>query len=171
MMTLAPSAISVSEAPSGNASPDVRGACWPRLSCGTGFSCSSGATMSQRVLVVEDQDDNRQSLRGLPTDAWSEVIGAEDSEAGLAAAAVHRPDLILMDIQLPVMDGYEATRRLKADAVLQAIPIIAVTSYGLAGDDDKARAAGCDGYISKPYSPRQLLAKVREYLSSVAPTR
>jgi two-component system, cell cycle response regulator DivK len=98
-----------------------------------------------------------------------EVIEAADGEAGLAVAATHRPDLILMDIQLPRLDGYEATRRIKADAVLRAIPVIAVTSYGLAGDDDKARAAGCDGYISKPYSPRQLLAKVHEYL--VAPTR
>jgi two-component system, cell cycle response regulator DivK len=74
-----------------------------------------------------------------------------------------------MDIQLPGIDGYEATRRIKADVVLSAIPVIAVT-YRLAGDADKARAAGCDGYISKPYSPRQLLAKVREYLSSAAPT-
>src|SRR6266536_413816 len=120
---------------------------------------------------VEARDDNRQILRDLLTSADFEVIEAVDGEAGLAAAAANRPDLILMDIQLPVMDGYEATRRLKADAVLHAIPVIAVTSYGLAGDDDKARAAGCDGYISKPYSPRQLLAKVREYLSSVAPTR
>ncbi len=116
--------------------------------------------MSQCILVVEDQDDNRQILRDLLTSADFEVIEAVDGEAGLAAAAANRPDLILMDIQLPVMDGYEATRRLKADAVLHAIPVIAVTSYGLAGDDDKARAAGCDGYISKPYSPRQLLAKV-----------
>jgi two-component system cell cycle response regulator DivK len=127
--------------------------------------------MSQRILVVEDQEDNRQILRDLLTSADFEVIEAVNGEAGLAAAAAHRPDLILMDIQLPVMDGYEATRRLKADAVLHAIPIIAVTSYGLTGDADKARAAGCDGYISKPYSPRQLLAKVREYLSQPTPTR
>ena len=83
--------------------------------------------MSQRILVVEDQDDNRQILRDSLRSADFEVIEAVDGEAGLAAAA-HRPDLILMDIQLPVMDGYEATRRLKADAVLRAIPIIAVTS-------------------------------------------
>jgi two-component system cell cycle response regulator DivK len=127
--------------------------------------------MGKRILVVEDQADNRQILRDLLTSADFKVIEAEDGEAGLAAAAVHRPDLILMDIQLPGLDGYEATRRLKADAVLHAIPIIVVTSYALAGDDDKARAAGCDAYISKPYSPRQLLAKVREYLSTSAPTR
>jgi len=127
--------------------------------------------MRQRILVVEDQDDNRQILRDLLTNADFEVIEAVDGEAGLAAAAANRPDLILMDIQLPGIDGYEATRRLKADAALHAIPIIVVTSYALAGDDDKARAAGCDAYICKPYSPRQLLAKVREYLSCSAPTR
>jgi two-component system cell cycle response regulator DivK len=74
-------------------------------------------------------------------------------------------------IQLPGMDGYEVTRRLKADPLLQAIPVIAVTSYALAGEQDTARAAGCDAYIPKPYSPRQLLAKVREYLPSPASTR
>ena len=127
--------------------------------------------MSQRILVVEDQQDNRQILRDLLTSANFEVIEAADGETGLAAAAAQRPDLILIDIQLPGIDGYEATRRLKADAALHAIPIIIVTSYALAGDDDKARAAGCDAYISKPYSPRQLLAKVREYLSAAAPMR
>ncbi len=117
--------------------------------------------MSKRILVVEDQADNRQILRDLLTSADFEVIEAVDGEAGLAAAAAHRPDLILMDIQLPILDGYEATRRIKADAViLHAIPVIVVTSYALAGDDGKARAAGCDAYISKPYSPRQLLAMV-----------
>jgi two-component system, cell cycle response regulator DivK len=120
--------------------------------------------MSKRILVIEDQLDNRQILRDLLTSADFEVIEAEDGEAGLVAAAAHRPDLILMDIQLPGIDGYEATRRLKADAALHNIPIIVVTSYALAGADDKARAASCDAYISKPYSPRQLLAKVREYL-------
>jgi two-component system cell cycle response regulator DivK len=69
-----------------------------------------------------------------------------------------------MDIQLPGMDGYEVTRRIKADPALRAIPIIAVTSYALSGDEDKARAAGCDAYVTKPFSPRQLLAKIREYL-------
>ena len=127
--------------------------------------------MSKRILVVEDQPDNRQILRDLLTNADFEVIEAEDGEAGLAAAADHRPDLILMDVQLPGIDGYETTRRLKADTLLHTIPIIAVTSYALSGEAETARAAGCDGYIAKPYSPRQLLAKVREYLSSAAPTR
>jgi len=127
--------------------------------------------MSQRILVIEDQADNRQILRDLLTNADFEVIEAVDGEAGLAAAAAHRPDLVLMDIQLPGIDGYEVTRRLKADTLLRAIPVIAVTSYALAGEADTARAAGCDAYIPKPYSPRELLAKVREYLPSPAPTR
>jgi two-component system cell cycle response regulator DivK len=127
--------------------------------------------VSQRILVIEDQEDNRQILRDLLTSADLEVIEAEDGQAGLVAAADHRPDLILMDMQLPILDGYEATRRLKADAVLHAIPVIAVTSYASSSDADKARAAGCDAFVSKPYSPRQLLAKVREYLSLAAPTR
>ena len=75
-----------------------------------------------------------------------------------------------MDMQLPILDGHEATRRLKADAALRSIPVIAVTSYALGGDETKARAAGCDAYITKPYSPRQLLAKVREYLTADVPT-
>jgi two-component system, cell cycle response regulator DivK len=126
--------------------------------------------MSKRILVVEDQQDNRQILRDLLTSADFEVIEAEDGEAGLAAAAAHKPDLILMDVQLPGIDGYETTRRLKADAVLRDVPVIAVTAHALSGAEQEALAAGCDGYISKPISPRQLLAKVREYLARVAPT-
>jgi two-component system, cell cycle response regulator DivK len=78
--------------------------------------------------------------------------------------AMQRPDLILMDIQLPVIDGYTATRKIKADPALRSIPIIAVTSYALAGEEKKARAAGCDDYVTKPFSPRQLLVKIRQYL-------
>jgi two-component system cell cycle response regulator DivK len=121
-------------------------------------------TMSRRILVVEDQEDNRQILRDLLSSVGYELIEAEDGEQGLAAAAAHRPDLILMDIQMPVLDGYETTRRIKADPALRDIPVIAVTSYALSGDEGKARDAGCDDYVTKPYSPRALLAKVREYL-------
>jgi two-component system, cell cycle response regulator DivK len=78
--------------------------------------------------------------------------------------AKQRPDLILMDIQLPIMDGYEATRRIKADAALRSIPIIAITSYALGSDEERARAAGCDDFVPKPYSPRELLVKIRRYL-------
>jgi two-component system cell cycle response regulator DivK len=121
--------------------------------------------MTKRILVVEDQKDNRQILRDLLGSAGYDIIEAEDGEAGVRAAAAEKPDLILMDIQLPVLDGYEATRRIKADPALRSIPIIVVTSYALSGDEVKARAAGCDAYVPKPYSPRQLLAKIREYLS------
>jgi two-component system, cell cycle response regulator DivK len=121
--------------------------------------------MSKRILVVEDQEDNRQIVRDLLTSAADyEIAEAENGQEALAAVARQRPDLILMDIQLPIMDGYEATRRIKADPDLRAIPIIAVTSYALSGDEEKARAAGCDDFVPKPFSPRQLLAKIRKYL-------
>jgi two-component system, cell cycle response regulator DivK len=120
--------------------------------------------MSKRILVVEDQEDNRRILRDLLTNAGYQLLEASDGEQGIAAAQAHRPDLILMDIQMPILDGYEATRRIKANPEMSTIPIIVVTSYALSGDEDKARAAGCDAYIAKPYSPRQLLAKVNEYL-------
>jgi two-component system cell cycle response regulator DivK len=121
--------------------------------------------MTKCILVVEDQEDNRQILRDLLKSADYEMIEAENGEEALAAVATRRPDLILMDIQLPMLDGYETTRRIRADPAMQSIPIIAVTSYALSGDEAKARAAGCDDYVTKPYSPRQLLAKVREYLA------
>lgn len=120
--------------------------------------------MSKKILVVEDTEDNRQILRDLLGMAGYALVEAHDGAQGVAMAAEHRPDLILMDIQMPVMDGYEATRRIKADPALASIPVIAVTSYALSGDEAKTRAAGCDGYIAKPYSPRQMLAKVREIL-------
>ena len=120
--------------------------------------------MSKRILVVEDQEDNRQILRDLLDSIGHEMIEAHDGEAAVAQATKHRPDLILMDIQLPVMDGYEATRRIKAIPELCAIPIIVVTSYALSGDEEKAHAAGCDAYVTKPYSPRQLVAKIKEFL-------
>jgi two-component system cell cycle response regulator DivK len=120
--------------------------------------------MGSRILMIEDQEDNRRILRDLLTSAGYEVIEAVTGEEGVAMAQTHHPDLILMDIQLPGLDGYEATRRIKADPALRQIPIIAVTSYALSGDDTKAAAAGCDGYVTKPFRPRLLLAKVREYV-------
>ena len=121
--------------------------------------------MTKRILVVEDQEDNRQIIRDMLAQTDYEISEAENGEEALAEIAKQRPDLILMDIQLPIMDGYTATRRIKADRALRSIPIIAVTSYALSGEDKKAREAGCDDYIPKPYSPRELLAKVLQYLS------
>lgn len=120
--------------------------------------------MSKRILMVEDTEDNRQIMRDLMSITDYELIEARDGAEGVAMAALHKPDLILMDIQLPVMDGYEATRRIKADPALKHIPIIAVTSYALSGDEAKTLAAGCEGYVAKPFSPRLLLAKIREFL-------
>src|SRR6516164_7554771 len=123
--------------------------------------------MSSCILVVEDQEDNRQILRDLLGNAGYELIEAENGEQALAAVTKQRPDLILMDIQLPIMDGYEATRRIRANPDMTTIPIIAVTSYALAGDEAKALAAGCNAYVTKPFSPRALLAKVQEQLALV----
>ena len=120
--------------------------------------------MSKRILVVEDTEDNRQIIRDLLSSVGYELIEAVDGAEGVAMAQKERPDLILMDIQLPEIDGYEATRRIRAIPELAKVPIIAVTSYALSGDDAKARAAGCDDYVAKPFSPRQLLAKIRAFL-------
>jgi two-component system, cell cycle response regulator DivK len=120
--------------------------------------------MTKRILVVEDHEDNRQILRDLLENAEYDMIEAKDGAQALTAAARYRPDLILLDIQLPILDGYEVTRRLKADPVLKAIPIIVITSYALSGDEQKAYAAGCDAYVAKPYDPIALLETMRQYL-------
>jgi two-component system cell cycle response regulator DivK len=121
--------------------------------------------MSKCVLVIEDTENNRRILNDLLTHAGFKVVEAVDGEKGVAMAAECRPDVILMDIQLPTIDGYEATRRIKANPELRHIPIIAVTSYALSGDESKAIASGCNGYIAKPFSPRAVLAKIRETVS------
>ena len=120
--------------------------------------------MSKRILVIEDTEDNRQIIRDLLSSVGYELIEAMDGASGVALAQKERPDLILMDIQLPEIDGYEATRRIRAIPELAKVPIIAVTSYALSGDEAKTREAGCDGYVAKPFSPRQLLSKIREFL-------
>jgi two-component system, cell cycle response regulator DivK len=123
-----------------------------------------GGRMRKCILVVEDQEDNRQILRDLLTNGGYDMIEAENGQDAITAAETNRPDLILMDIQLPLLDGYEATRRIKANPALKSIPIIVVTSYALSGDEEKARNAGCDDYVAKPYSPRALLAKIKSYV-------
>jgi two-component system, cell cycle response regulator DivK len=120
--------------------------------------------MNQRILVVEDTEDNRQIIRDLLSSVGYELIEAMDGAEGVALAESQHPDLILMDMQLPVMDGYEATRRIRSIPELARVPIIAVTSYALSGDEAKTREAGCDGYVAKPFSPRELLAMVRQFL-------
>ncbi len=120
--------------------------------------------MIVRILVVEDQEDNRKIMNDLLSSAGYEVIEAVTGEEALRVVEAERPDLILMDIQLPGLDGLEATRRIKANPALRHIPVIAVTSYALSGDEAEALKAGCGAYLSKPISPRALLAKVREYI-------
>ena len=120
--------------------------------------------MTKRVLVVEDTEDNRQILRDLLEVAGYGIVEANDGLQGVAKAIETTPDLILMDMQMPGIDGYEATRRIRANESTNGIPIIAVTSFALSGDQEKAMAAGCDDYVAKPYSPRALLAKIRSYL-------
>ena len=122
--------------------------------------------MSKKILVVEDTEDNRQILRDLLGMAGYEMVEAHNGAEGVAMASEQKPDLILMDIQMPVMDGYEATRRIKADPALKSIPVVAVTSYALSGDEAKARTAGCDDYIAKPFSPRDLVQRVNDTLRS-----
>jgi two-component system cell cycle response regulator DivK len=118
----------------------------------------------KRILVIEDHEENRRLLRDLLTSFGYELTEALTGEDGLAAAAASPPDLILMDIQLPGIDGYETTRRIKSNPALQHIPVIAVTSYALSGDDVKAFAAGCDAYVTKPFDPAELLEKIKGYL-------
>ena len=122
--------------------------------------------MSLRILMVEDLEDNRQMLRDLMASVGYELLEAVNGAEGVAMATKERPDLILMDIQLPVVDGYEATRRIKADPALCHIPIIAVTSFALSDDQAKAVAAGCDGYVTKPFSPKQLLTIIHQFVST-----
>jgi two-component system cell cycle response regulator DivK len=114
------------------------------------------------ILVIEDHEESRRILRDLLASARYEMLEATTGEDGLRAATAHRPHAIVLDVQLPGLDGYEVTRRLKADPALQHIPIIVVTSYALSGDEAQAFAAGCDAYVAKPYDPIALLDKIRE---------
>ncbi len=122
--------------------------------------------MTKRVLIVDDNEDNRQILIDLLSANGYEVLEALTGPDAVEIAGREAPDLVLMDIQLPGFDGHEATRRIKAIPALARTPVIAVTSYALAGDDRKAAEAGCDAYVTKPFSPRALLAQVRGFLEA-----
>ena len=116
------------------------------------------------ILYVEDNEMNRKIVRDLLKRTTYQLIEAHDGEAGVAMALERRPDLILMDIQLPKMSGLEATKKLRADAATAATPIIAITSFALSGDDQKAKEAGATAYLAKPYSPFTLLSLIRKLL-------
>ena len=115
------------------------------------------------VLYVEDNEFNRKIVRQLLSRTSYRLVEANDGEAGVAAAREQQPDLILMDVQLPKMSGLDATRVLKSDATTAHIPIIVITSFALSGDDRKAMDAGASSYLAKPYSPRDLLALIRNF--------
>jgi CheY-like chemotaxis protein len=117
----------------------------------------------RRILVVEDVEYNRDLLVQLLEDEY-EVVTAADGAAGIEAAARHRPDLILMDLSLPGIDGWEATRRLKARPETVAIPVIALTAHAMQGDEERARACGCDDYLTKPIDEDQLFATLERLL-------
>ena len=113
------------------------------------------------VLYVEDNELNRKIVRDLLKRTSYRLLEAPDGEAGIAMAVEHKPDLILMDVQLPKVSGIEATRALRATAGFAATPIIAITSFALSGDDQRAKEAGATEYLAKPYSPFELLEMIR----------
>ena len=118
----------------------------------------------QTILYVEDNEYNRKIVRQLLGRTSYRLLEAEDGETGVAMALAERPDLILMDVQLPKISGLEATRRLRADPATAATPIVVITSFALSGDDTKARDAGASAYLAKPYSPRDLLGMIQKFL-------
>jgi len=120
--------------------------------------------MTHRILVVEDQEDLREIARFALEGAGYEVVEAASGVEGIAKAERERPDLVLMDIQLPVLDGYECTRRIKALPGMARTAVIAVSSFAMKGDEERARAAGCDAYVTKPYSPKRRLGIIRQCL-------
>lgn len=123
-----------------------------------------GRFMKARILLIEDNEQNRYLARFLLEQGGYEVLQAETGPLGLEMAARTRPDLILLDIQLPGMDGHAVARTLKGDAALRSIPIVAVTSYAMAGDREKCLAAGAEGYIEKPINPETFLAEIATFL-------
>jgi two-component system, cell cycle response regulator DivK len=119
--------------------------------------------MPKKVLVVEDDADNRRIITTVLSVEGYAVVEATDGVEALAQARAERPDLILMDLALPNMDGWEATRRLKGDAKTRSIPVVALTAVAMRGDEEHARAAGCDDYVPKPARPAAIRAVVKKY--------
>ena len=120
---------------------------------------------AKRILHIEDNASNRKAVRHILRQTGLELTEAVDGEAGLRAALASPPDLILLDIQLPRLSGYEVAQRLRADEQTRHVPIIAITSYALSGDEQRTHEAGCDDYIAKPYRPKTLLEHIWRYLN------
>lgn len=124
--------------------------------------------MKHRILIIEDNPTNLELMQYLLEEFGYSPLSAEDGEQGLALAKSERPELILCDIQLPKLDGYEVARRLKSDPDLRGIPVIALTALAMAGDREKGLAAGFDGYVSKPIAPQSFIEQVQTYLRPLA---
>ena len=121
------------------------------------------------ILYIEDNEQNYYLVNVLLNTRGCKVLWAQDGQEGIEKAVQSRPDLILLDIQLPVMDGYEVARRLRSNPELSKIPIVAVTSYAMSGDREKALSAGCNGYIEKPIDPDTFLAQIDGYFPGPIP--
>jgi len=119
-----------------------------------------------KILLVEDNEMNRDMLSRRLERKGFDVVMAVDGQAGVEMASSASPDLILMDLSLPVIDGWEATRRIKADVTTQKIPVIALTAHAMAGDEQKAIEAGCDDYDTKPVDLKRLLGKIENFLGA-----
>ena len=119
---------------------------------------------TKTILVIEDNELNMKLVKGLIKIGKYRLLEANDAESGIQQIREQRPDLVLMDIQLPGMDGLSATKIIKEDPELKDIPVVALTSYAMQGDEEKALAAGCTGYITKPIDTRNFLKTVSEYL-------
>ncbi|HLH27238.1 MAG TPA: response regulator [Chloroflexota bacterium] len=122
-----------------------------------------------RVLVVEDHPLNRELAEAILERAGYDVVAAEDGETALASVAARRPDVILLDVELPGISGLEVARRLKGDQATRGIPVVALTAYAMVGDEERARAAGCDDYVTKPIERPKLLGAVERALTREAP--
>lgn len=120
--------------------------------------------MKKKILVIEDNEQNLYLVTFILEKYGYEVSAARDGEEGIDLAAMLKPDIILLDIQLPLMDGYAVARRLRANSTLDQVPIIAVTSYAMTGDRDKAIEAGCNGYIEKPINPETFMQQIEQFL-------
>ena len=123
------------------------------------------APIDRTILLVEDNPHNRKIFSGMLAHAGFRVIEAEDGNQALTRVEETRPDLILMDLSIPGIDGWEVTRRLKADPRFSPIPIIALTAHAMRGDEERALQVGCNGYLSKPISPKKVVEEVKRYLN------
>jgi len=142
---------------------DAAGGTVIRGGCGDTRPIAEHAVTIKKILIVEDVELNRDLLTQLLEEDY-ELVSAADGAAGVEKAKSEQPDLILMDLSLPVIDGWEATRRIKAAAATAAIPIIALTAHAMSGDEEKARAAGCDDFMTKPIDEELLFAKLHRWL-------